>query len=238
MIHFSLKEIIIAGFLLTMVAPILSLHATNLFGLSNQEGKVVTQKKPIMMTFQSLEETKNSESIVFSLEGLDIIKNISLLKNPLYTIDVAGEELTLDDLEKLKDFSPSVFSLNLSQTVLTNDGLKVLSKGQFKNLEKLFLSDNRFDDEGLAYLSGSHLKKLKELNIVYNKVTQKGIGNLSFLKSLEVFNAGCTYLGNAGIKKISIALSQIRILDVEACGFDGSVLGNFLDMPYLGRVIN
>ena len=96
-----------------------------------------------------------------------------LIADPIVEVAVRRElkkpegKLTEADLE-------SVRSLDLSDTKITDAGLKELAKLQ--ELRKLFLSNTKITDEGLKEMA--KLQKLKFLHLIETKITDADVTKL------------------------------------------------------------
>lgn len=171
------------------------------------------------------------DTVVFSLDGIDIKQNLNSLRNPMYSIDqLAGEEITIESLEQLKFLSSFIYELDLRETYLTNHHLEVLFETGFDNLRKLYISENNFDDDGLKHIA--NLKNLIELSLVYNKITHTGIFNILPISTLEFLDIGCTYIDDKGIEMLSV-MENIKKLDIRACNLNDSTLDFLLNMKKL-----
>lgn len=182
---------------------------------------------------ESHRQFNHPAELVISFEGLDMRNNLHLLQKPQYVLDLSGEEISFETLSQLRDAAPFIYSLDLCETVLTNAGLEILSKFNFRNLRQLNLSGNRFDDDGMPFLSG--LTSVNNLKIAYNKISATGLRALLPLP-LEYLDAGCTYLENDGIRLIPDILPKLKELDVRASGFDEVVLDSFLELSQLQKL--
>lgn len=180
---------------------------------------------------RDLSVPNDSNRVEMSFEGIDIMRDMKLLEgiilqNVFYSLDIGGKEISFEEFQALKPIAAFVYSLNLYETVLDNECMSIIP--YFTNLRKLDISHNYFNDEGMKYLSS--LQNLTSLRLTYNKVTAAGIKNLSSLH-LEELDAGCTYLGNEGIKIIS-EIKSLKNVNIRACGFGDDAL------PYLTSMEN
>jgi Leucine-rich repeat (LRR) protein len=214
-----------------------TLLATEVIRDASYDEPHLSSQKTIVFNCQPLYKDapfEGASRLVLNFEGDDIKNNLHLLNAPLYSIDqFAGEEITIEQIERLKTLAPYIYELDLRETYLGNEHLKLLSQFDFSNLRKLKISDNRFDDEGMTYLP--NFESLSELEIVYNKVTAKGLMPLLSLKSLEVLNAGCTYIEDAGIEVIS-DMENLKSLNIRACGVSDKTLDSLFKIKTLREV--
>jgi hypothetical protein len=214
-----------------------SLLATEVLKNTSGEEPRLNPHKTIIFNCQPLYKDapfEGASKLVLNFEGVDIRNNLHLLNAPLYSIDqFAGEEITIEQVKSLKNLAPYVYELDLRETYLGNEHLKLLSQFNFANLRRLKISDNRFDDAGMDHLSS--FKNLKKLEIVYNKITAKGLIPLLALKSLKSFNAGCTYIDDAGIEVLS-GMENLKSLDVRACSLSGKTLDSLFKIKTLKKV--
>jgi hypothetical protein len=172
-----------------------------------------------------------AEAFAKSLKDIDFDEEIRVVHSVLLEIDMSNAKIELKDLEDLASSSLKARSLDLSETFLNNEGLKIISS--LNSLEILEIPDNRFNDDGMVFIG--KLNNLRKLNIVGNKVTGNGVKYLLSLSSLEDLDAGCTYLGNDGVKTLSL-IKSLKYLDVRACGFDDGALASLESMPNLIRI--
>jgi hypothetical protein len=179
---------------------------------------------------RSFEDIKLAQAIMIDLsEETGIFQNLDILGNVSCKLDLSDKNVQAEDIKRLHPYAGLVTDLDLSENYLGNETLKELCS--LKKLKVLNLCQNSFDDEGMQFIG--QLTDLISLNIVHNKVTATGVGYLSNLADLQIFNASCTFLGNEGICAISRFINHVRNLDVHACGFDETVLDEFLKMPRL-----
>lgn len=67
---------------------------------------------PVVVTFQPLETNlrlNHPENMVMTFEGFDIRNNLHLLQQPLYALDLAGEEISLETLSQLRGVKLHLF---------------------------------------------------------------------------------------------------------------------------------
>jgi Leucine-rich repeat (LRR) protein len=173
---------------------------------------------------------KDVRSIIIQLDDISIESlddDLSVLAKTSYSLDLScRSDLTHEHLRKVVHI-PLVTGLDLAQTYLDNEGLRIISDMSLRFLD---ITDNRFDDAGMSSIA--LLKQLEELKVGSNKITSKGVINLPGLNRLRILDVGCTYLKNAGIQALSDC-SKLEELNVEACGFDDAALDYFLGMPTL-----
>jgi hypothetical protein len=119
---------------------------------------------------------------------------------------LSGKPVTDDCLEPLRSI-PNLVWLNLSNTNITNDGLKQLSA---LPLTRLHLEKTRIGDAGLEYLKD--LANLEYLNLYATQVTDAGLEHLAGLKQLKrlyVWQSGVT---DEGIRKLNESLPELVIV--------------------------
>lgn len=160
-------------------------------------------------------------------------ENLSQLASTPFHLGAIEQYVESKDLEEIYPYADNLYSLNLTEAGLTNDTLKSLS--HFTQLRTLNLNDNRFNDEGLEDFK--NFVNLQNLFLVYNKITKDAFPYLSALKNLETLNLDSTYLENEGIQSLVSHIPQLKELNVRSCGFNESVLDDFLKMPNL-KVLN
>lgn len=88
-------------------------------------------------------------------------------KNPLLDIKFSGEEITLEQLNKLADIGENITWLSLAGTDVQDNWISVVSK--LPNLTRLELQKTGVSDEAVAYLSD--LEHLESLNLYDTNVT-------------------------------------------------------------------
>ncbi len=165
-------------------------------------------------------------------EDLDDERKLELKPNAFYSINLGGVSIENEKILRIKDIGSYIYKLSLFEANLDNELMKTLPL--FLNLKILDISNNYFDDTGMQYLI--KFPNLMELNIVYNKITHLGLQPLLSLPRLRVLDAGCTYIGNDGIKIISQSES-ITSLNVRACGIDDKALPYLKSMSFLKKVV-
>lgn len=142
-------------------------------------------------------------------KGLDLLEiafadqeKIKALNNPYRTVQqlsatrpyiavFAGSRnnFTTQDLAELKEIREQVVSIDLGNSNITDQDLKIVS--QFPHLQKLHLQNNAIGDEGIRQLSG--LSFLESLNLSGTKITPQALKELSRLKALKkifLYNTG------------------------------------------------
>lgn len=175
-------------------------------------------------TFDEIDiDTTTSTSTRSALDQLNITP---------FKLDLSQKQYNSKDFQELIPYAKTLYGLNISETQLSNNAMPFLS--YFKQLRFLDLSDNRFDDEGFSIVGS--FRELTELRFNYNNLTSKSIQYIRFLDKIKTIDAGCTYLGNTGIKELSTCKSLVS-LNLEACSFDDTVLSYFHTMPEL-RILN
>ena len=126
------------------------------------------------LTELSLADTEFSDRGLSRLEGL--VK--------LESLDLAGLPITADGLAAALPRLPALRHLNLSETWIVNDDLRLLATA--KNLSSLSLRDTVVGDRGVLVIS--KLKGLKRLWIERTRITPMGLEQLKkALPECEVF---------------------------------------------------
>lgn len=172
-----------------------------------------------------------ADRVVLHIESSDV-RTLQLMQKPFYDMDLAGEETSLDKLEKLlMPFVSQITALNLMETYLKEDCFSVIER--LVALESLILSDNAFGDKVMPSIG--RLSELRHLEIAHTKITDVGVQGLISLRQLEKLDAGCNLLKNSGIKTIS-GITSLSDLDVRGCEFDEGALPFFLQMPKLKKL--
>lgn len=105
----------------------------------------------------------------------------------------------------------NLYGLNLSNTDITDSGLKNIS--QLKELRTLDLSDTKVTDSGIKSLSA--LKYLKDLNLQRlanrDSITDLSVGTLKQLTNLDQLNLIGTGITKAGLQELQKALPNCKI---------------------------
>lgn len=94
--------------------------------------------------------------------------------------DLIGAQVTDQDVALLAGLEPTLVSLNLAGTSITDAGLAAL--GSFPRLERLHLARTGVTDAGLVHLSG--LGELSYLNLYGTAVSDVGLASLAGLPNL------------------------------------------------------
>jgi hypothetical protein len=104
--------------------------------------------------------------------------------------------------------------LDLSETKVTDRGLKELTTGNANNLEFLKLRETRVTDTGLKDVA--KLTKLIFLNLSGTPITDAGLRELTPLKHLKTINLTSTKVTEGGMEKLKKALPKVRIHQDQA----------------------
>jgi len=169
------------------------------------------------------------------LDGIDeVIDEASDLPNiPFRIVEVSfrEREVEADNLEGLAAI-PSLTSLNLTLTNVTNDDLELV--GRLRPLKELRLNQTAVTDDGLPHLSTldglellevrdaavtdggmeaiGKLTGLRRIVLVGTKITDEGLGKLAALKHLREARLGRTAVTNEGIRQLRVALPECQIV--------------------------
>lgn len=95
--------------------------------------------------------------------------------------DLLGESVTDADLALLEPLAPTLTSLHLAGTAVTDDGVATLAA--FPRLERLHLERTATTDRGVAHLA--NLTQLRYLNLYRTNVTDKALVTVANLPSIE-----------------------------------------------------
>lgn len=105
---------------------------------------------------------------------------------------IGTDSVTDKDLSLLLPFKKQLLSLRMSNTLITDEALKII--GQCNGLVKLYLDNTKISDKGITNLLS--LTNLQYLNLVGTAVTGEGVLQLKPLTTLRSI-----YLYRAAIKK-------------------------------------
>ena len=109
-------------------------------------------------------------------------------------------QLTVGDLKK-------VTRLNVSDTIITDAGLKEVAKLQ--NLEVLRLGDTQITDKGLKDVA--MLQKLTGLGLMHTKITDAGLKDVAKLQKLKTLSLIRTKVTRTGVAELQKALPKCNI---------------------------
>ena len=113
-----------------------------------------------------LEKIKNKRKLNIIKYNKRIKAKLNINKED-FEIYITLKEFNNEYKTNIEDID--IRELNLSGKYIENEGLKDLSKIKFKELNKLYLSDNKISD--ISILEKVNFKELKELNLSYNKIS-------------------------------------------------------------------
>lgn len=113
-----------------------------------------------------------------------------------------------DDLAKLGPVIPSLVSLDLSASTVTDSGAKLLKDAA--DLKSLRLSETGVTDAGLDVLAS--LPKLESLNLYGTQVTNQGVEKLAGLKSLKKLYLWQTKVDQAGVDALKAKMPGCEIV--------------------------
>jgi len=111
--------------------------------------------------------------------------------------DLLGDSVTDADLALLEPIGPTLVSLNLAGTSITDEGVAQL--GMFVRLERLHLERTATTDAGVEHLAG--LAQLRYLNLYNTAVTDAALVTIANLPALE-----SVYLWQTGVSPQAAAL--------------------------------
>jgi uncharacterized membrane protein len=116
----------------------------------------------------------------------------------------------LDDqvFSKLKSVIPSMVSMDLSSTAITDNSVKLLASA--KDLRMLRLSETKISDAALDTLAG--LKNLESINLYGTRVTDAGVEKLKSLPNLKRLYLWQTDVSEGAIGKLKQALPELEII--------------------------
>ena len=100
-----------------------------------------------------------------------------------------------------------ITSLELSDTKITDEGLKDLAKLQ--NLKTLFLGGTKITDAGLKEVT--KLQKLKWLDLVNTQITDAGLKELVKLRDLQLLDLYGTKITDTGFAELEKAMPNCKI---------------------------
>jgi hypothetical protein len=146
-----------------------------------------------------------------------------------FRVDLAGTNLSDDDLVVLEKCEATIYSLNLSRIPISDRAIEVLARLKLSNnICMLDLSETQITDQalvnaqGLSHLSGLHLSR--------TKVTNEGMRHLRAMK-LDSVSVSGTQVSDEGLQDIASALkarengrldiSQTSVTDQGMAYLDG-----------------
>jgi Leucine-rich repeat (LRR) protein len=188
---------------------------------------------PYFPSMTSNGHTSSTLSLVeIDCTDLDNGKQLTVRPNQFYSLNLGGEALGKQNRTKLEGIAAFVFKLSLFEANLDNDILNLFP--QFIHVAILDISNNYFDDQGMIHLH--KFPNLVALTISNNKITHKAGSSLLQLSKLRSLDAGCTFLGDEGVKLIS-QLRGLEYLNIRACGLSEKVFLCLNSMPSLRKVV-
>ncbi|WP_367872564.1 c-type cytochrome domain-containing protein [Luteolibacter sp. Populi] len=113
-----------------------------------------------------------------------------------------------DDLAKLSPVMPSLVSLDLSSSTVTDSGTKLLKNAA--ELKSLRLSETGVTDAGLDVLAA--LPKLESLNLYGTQVTNGGVLKLAGLSNLKKLYLWQTKVDDAGLQALKAKMPGCEIV--------------------------
>jgi uncharacterized membrane protein len=120
---------------------------------------------------------------------------------------VNAKSATDKDLALLLPLKNQLLWLNLGRTIITNEGLKIIS--QLSNLTQLNLEHTQIGDAGIEHLIP--LKRLTMLNLVGNQISNEGMVNIGRLGSLEKVYLYQTEVTHEGIERLAKDRPKLEI---------------------------
>lgn len=126
----------------------------------------------------------------------------------VFTAVSMRKEFGDDDLAKLQSVIPSMVSLDLSSSTVTDNGAKILANAA--ELKSLRLSETAVTDAALEALS--KLPKLESLNLYGTQVTNEGILKLAALKNLKKLYLWQTKVDAAGVQAFKAKLPGCEVV--------------------------
>jgi hypothetical protein len=109
---------------------------------------------------------------------------------------------------KLKSVIPSMVSMDLSSTAITDDSVKLLASA--KDLRMIRLSETKISDAALDTLAG--LKNLESVNLYGTRVSDAGVEKLTSLTNLKRLYLWQTDVSEGMITKLKEALPDLEII--------------------------
>lgn len=116
----------------------------------------------------------------------------------------------LDDqvFAKLQPVIPSMVSMDLSSTAITDDSVKLLATA--KDLRMIRLSETKISDAALDTLA--NLKNLESVNLYGTRVTDAGVEKLIALPQLKRLYLWQTDVSAEAIEKLKKALPELEVI--------------------------
>jgi hypothetical protein len=137
----------------------------------------------------------------------DVLLRLPVVPFP-YGLALEGAKITDTGMQHLAKVENLNF-LDLSETKVTDRGLKELTTGKANNLEFLILRETRMTDTGLKDVA--KLTRLVYLNLSATPITDAGLRELTNLKHIKALNLTGTEVTEGGIEKLQKALPKVRI---------------------------
>lgn len=128
-----------------------------------------------------------------------------LAKEGLERLTVSSSLITGEDLFSLED-SVSVTNLTLSGCPVSDRGLEAIAR-RLPQLKILGLSQTEITDEGLRHLS--HLEDLYQITLYKTKVTDAGLQHLGTLDRLAYLTLTDTEVSDEGLRHLA-GLERLR----------------------------
>lgn len=218
----------------------LKIRSTTVSGAS-----MATIGKMTKLRYLALEDAGVGDDQIGELATLKGLVNFNIMRTYVsdeglsHFADQKFQDLRLRDtavsgvgLDALKGSIDSLTFLDLSETLIDNDGIRHIAP--FKNLESLLVWNGTLDDAGLQPLTG--LKKLKlldihgcrslttacaehllqmsnleEINISETNLDDAGLAQLAGLKNLKTLSLGQTSVTSAGIEAFKQQRPNCRV---------------------------
>lgn len=147
-------------------------------------------------------------------ESLKIIARIPSLES-LNLNNVSGD-MTSQGISSMVESLPNLTTLGLSDSRITNEGLKPV--GSLKNLDQLVLAGTDIGDQGLVHLK--NLKNMETMNLRGTKVTDEGLIHLTALPKLKHLTLSATEITGAGAVEYLKKLTNLESLSVPRENFE------------------
>jgi len=119
-----------------------------------------------------------------------------------------GAEFTDEMLAQLEPIAPAIWTLDLGETAVTDEGL--ISLAAMSELRTLQLDGTAVSDAGLSHLAG--LSRLKSLNLHDTSVGDAGLAELATLQRLRHLYLWKTNATPAGARRLAEAVQNRRRL--------------------------
>ncbi len=151
-----------------------------------------------MLVFDEAAQARQAE-VLIALRDRGVVAQQLILNEPWAEVrfDLRREGVTNADFALLEQLAPTLISLNLAGTSITDQELVLLSR--LGVLQRLHLERTAITDEGITHLTS--LSQLRYLNLHHTAITDQGLITLASLPALEHL-----YLWETGVTPQAAAL--------------------------------